>query len=106
MILLLIATSGLSFIISNSIAHVRNIWGIAGILSVVMTIIPPTFYPYTFLPEWVLLILSISPVTPAAVIVQGYLGLAPVQVIMWPVLLINVLGYFSVARLLAKWREA
>ncbi len=105
MILLLVATSGLSFIISSSIAHVRNIWGIAGILSIVMTIIPPTFYPYTYLPGWLQYVLSLSPVTPAAILVQGYLGLSPVQPVMWLILLLDVFAYFTVAKVVTKWRE-
>ena len=47
--ILILSTSAISFIISSLVNHVRNIWGITSILSIVMTVIPPTFYPYTYL---------------------------------------------------------
>ncbi len=108
LIVLVVATSSLSFIISGIIKHVRNVWGIAAILSVVMTVLPPTFYPYTYISNishLALYLLFISPATPAAVIAQGAFGLAPFY---WPavyVLIIETAAYFAVARLLIRWRE-
>ena len=43
LITLVMSTSAISFIIAISIGHIRNVWSIAGILSVVMTVLPPTF---------------------------------------------------------------
>ncbi len=106
LLLLLVGTAAISFIISGAVAHVRNVWGIAGILSVVMTILPPTFYPYTYIPSYALYGLSLSPVTPAAVLVQGYMGLAPVMPVMWVVLILDVIGYYLLARIMTKWRES
>lgn len=108
LIVLVIATSSISFIISGLIKHVRNVWGIAGILSVVMTVLPPTFYPYTYIlniSPRVLDLLFISPATPAAVIAQGAFGLAPFY---WPavyVLVLETAVYFIMARALTRWRE-
>lgn len=108
LIVLVIATSSISFIISGIIKHVRNVWGIAAILSVVMTVLPPTFYPYTYISNIsmpALDVLMISPATPAAVIAQGAFGLAPFY---WPavyILVIETFVYFTMARLLTRWRE-
>ncbi len=106
MLLLVIATSSISFIISGMIKHVRNVWGIAAILSVVMTVLPPTFYPYNYIPRYALYILSISPVTPAAVIVQSAFRLSPVLLLEVPVLIGETIILFVLARFLTRWRES
>ncbi len=105
LIVLVIATSSISFIISGMISHVRNVWGIAGILSIVMTVLPPTFYPYTSLPHTALYFLYLSPATPAAVIAQGAFGLEPVEFFAVYVLLIETVVFFLLARLMTRWRE-
>lgn len=102
---LVMSTSAISFIIASSIGHIRNVWGIAGILSVVMTVLPPTFYPYTYLPTVALYALSISPATPAAVLAQGFFGLAPLQTNMIFIIVAEVLIYYGMARYLTRWRE-
>ncbi len=106
LLILVVATSSISFIISGAIGHVRNVWGIAAILSVIMTILPPTFYPYTYIPRFYLYVLSISPVTPAAVLVQGYFGLSPVLPAMWLILIVDLTVFYVAARTLTRWREA
>ncbi|WP_162509768.1 ABC transporter permease [Thermogymnomonas acidicola] len=105
LVLLVVATSAIAFIIAESIKHVRNVWGIAGILSVVMTVLPPTFYPYTYIPKYALWALSISPATPAAVLTQGFFGLARPLPYMAYVLVAETLVYFLAARYLTRWRE-
>lgn len=105
LILLVIATSSISFIISGTIKHVRNVWGIAAILSVAMTVLPPTFYPYNYIPRYALYILSISPVTPAAVIAQSVFKLSPVLLLEVPVLIGETGVLFVLARYLTRWRE-
>ncbi|HLH85450.1 MAG TPA: ABC transporter permease [Thermoplasmataceae archaeon] len=105
MLILVIATSSVSFIVSGTIKHVRNVWGIAGIMSVVMTVLPPTFYPYTYLPSWALIVLSVTPVTPAAIVAQGVFGLQPILINEIYVLLAETVVFFSLARYLTRWRE-
>lgn len=102
---LVMSTSAISFIIASSIGHIRNVWGIAGILSVVMTVLPPTFYPYTYLPKFAIYALSISPATPAAILAQGVFHLAPLQLIMVPIILGETAIYYGMARYLTRWRE-
>ncbi len=103
--LLVIATSSISFIISSSIRHIRNIWGIAGILSILMTILPPTYYPYNAIPRVYLYILSFTPVTPAAVVVQYSFGLSPPLPLEFVILVLETIIFFALARFLTRWRE-
>lgn len=102
---LVMSTSAISFIIASSIGHIRNVWGIAGILSVVMTVLPPTFYPYTYLPNVALYALAVSPATPAAVLAQGFFGLAPLHTNMIFIIVGEALIYYGMARYLTRWRE-
>lgn len=103
--LLALSTSAISFIIAGAIKHIRNVWGITGILSIIMTVVPPTFYPYTFLPKYVVYALAISPATPAAIILQGSYGLSPELLVMVPILLLETVIYLSLAKYFTKWRE-
>jgi ABC-2 type transport system permease protein len=105
MLLLIISTTSISFIISGSIKHLRNIWGITGILTILTSILPPTFYPYSYVPRTFLYIIALSPTTPAAVIVQGAFGLSPELNIMIYVLIIETVAYAILARVLVRWRE-
>jgi ABC-2 type transport system permease protein len=103
--LVLLSTSSLAFMLSSFVRYLRNIWAVSSILSVLITVLPPTFYPYTYLPNIVLLIMCIFPTTPAAVLEQGVFGLAPMQ---WPMLFVlaaETVAYFLLARYLTKWRE-
>lgn len=103
--LLVISTSSISFIISSSIRHIRNIWGIAGILSILMTILPPTYYPYSAIPKVFLYLLSFTPVTPAAVVVQYSFGLSPPLYVEFYILVFETAVFFALARYLTRWRE-
>ncbi len=105
MILLIISTTSIAFMISGSIKHLRNIWGITGILTIITSILPPTFYPYKYVPKAFLYIIALSPTTPAAVIIQGAFGLSPVMNIMFFILLGEAVIYTILARILVKWRE-
>ncbi len=105
MCFLVVGTSSISFIVSSSIKHVRNVWGIAGIMSVIMTVLPPTFYPYEYIPKWALYALSATPVTPAAVLAQWAFGLSPPMINELYIFVIETIIYFSMARYLTRWRE-
>ena len=113
-VLLIFSTAAISFIISSLIKHVRNVWGIVSVLSIIMTVIPPTFYPYTHIMSRnsgniIIYLMSFSPATPAAILAQFAFGLQPVVYstlyLMMSILLIETVIYFSIARYLTRWRE-
>jgi ABC-2 type transport system permease protein len=105
LVLLTLTISNLSFIIAGLLRHIRNVWGITAILSIIMTVLPPTFYPYTFLPPGIIYILSISPVTPAAVLLQGIVGLEPMQIPMIFILIFETIVLTFLGRKFIRWRE-
>ncbi len=105
LIALTVSISGLSMSIGGAIHHIRNVWGIAAILSVVLTVLPPTFYPYTKLPTYIIYILSISPTTPAAVLAQGFFNFQPLVFNMIYILIAETVVFFFLAQYLTRWRE-
>ncbi|MCL4403134.1 MAG: ABC transporter permease [Candidatus Marsarchaeota archaeon] len=105
MLLLLVAAMSIAVIITGLIKHVRNLWGVISIVSVVLTMVPPSFYPYVILPKWALYLLMISPVTPAAMLSQGLFGLEKMPLYALPVLLFETAAYFAIAMRMSGWRE-
>ncbi len=105
LMMLTLSTAGISFIIASKIGHIRNVWGIVSILSTVMTVLPPTFYPYTLIPLPFLYLLSISPATPIAVIAQGVFNLSPFRPEMVFIMIIETVVFISLAIYFTRWRE-
>lgn len=103
--LVLLSTASLGFVLTSLVKHQRFVWAITGMLSLVMMIFPPTFYPYPILPHSILLALSISPTTPAAVLEQGFFGLAPTLWYMLYILIAETIILFLLARYATVWRE-
>ena len=73
-----------------------------------------TFYPYTYLnnsSSLLIYVLSISPVTPAAVIAQTLFGLPGIPFNAWmlefsfSVLILETVVFFAIAKYLIRWRE-
>jgi ABC-2 type transport system permease protein len=104
-IILAVTTVSIGVFVGGKVKRTIGVWAISGIMSSLLTLLPPTFYPYKILPTWVLYILSISPITPAAVILQGAYGLGKVNNIMWFVLIGELIFYVSLVRKFGTWRE-
>ncbi len=100
-----LATVSLGFIIAGLVKHTRQMWALATILSTLVTVVAPTFYPYTYLSRNVLLVLSIIPTTPGAVLEQGVFGLAPIHWYMLLILVIETAVLFVLAKYFTPWRE-
>ena len=104
-VLLAIAATSIAVFVGSWIKRVIGLWAISGILSAIMTLLPPTFYPYGVLPKAALYILAISPVTPAAVIMQGAYGLGAYDLWMWPLLIFEVFFYIFIVGKFGRWAE-
>ncbi|MEM0312178.1 MAG: ABC transporter permease [Thermoplasmatales archaeon] len=105
LVLLTLTVSNLSFIIAGLLKHIRNVWGITSILSIIMTVLPPTFYPFSFLPKIAIYALSVSPVTPAAILMQGLVRLEPLQISMIFILIFETVILTVLGRRFIRWRE-
>ncbi len=100
-----IATTALAFILSSIPSHMRNVWGMSGVLSLALTLVPPIFYPYTLLPKPLLYLFMLSPATPAAMLVQGLAGLQPLYLPAFYVLVAETLAMLWLAKRFTKWRQ-
>lgn len=105
LVLLAISTTALAFILSSIPRHMRNVWGMSGVLSLALTLVPPIFYPYTLLPKPLLYLFMLSPATPAAVLIQGVAGLQPLYTPAAYILVIEVFALLWLAKRFTKWRQ-
>ena len=108
-VFLLIATllgaMAISFTIFGFINRARSIWGISQIVSLLLAVLPPIFYPYFLLPKALLYAFMISPVTEVAMLSQGLFGLAPIKFYAIPILIIETIIYLFIGTKLIRWME-
>ncbi|BFH72857.1 ABC transporter permease [Sulfurisphaera javensis] len=109
MILLLFNTSAIGFFISTLIPHMRYSWGIGGLLSTFLSIIPPIFYPYYLLPKIAFYILYLLPTTLSAIIAQESVGLVSINndllVFSWILLILETVAFYYVSLRFSRWRS-
>ncbi|QGA55539.1 ABC transporter permease [Sulfolobus sp. E5-1-F] len=107
--LLLFATSSIGFFLASLVPHTRYGWGLAGLLSSILTIIPPVFYPYTFLSKSLYVPLLVIPTTASAIFLQGITNLVNTSVEMlvvsFLVLLFESVLFFFLSVRFSRWRE-
>lgn len=99
----------LGFVLSTLTSDVMQSWGFSGILSVVLTTIPPVYYPLSYIPLPFRYLAYISPTTYAAEIVQsaiGYISISPLNLAVdWIVLIGVCAALIILAYKKARWRE-
>ena len=103
LLLLVLAATSMAFFIGSFLKNTRSVWAISGILAVIFTMLPPTYYPYTILPQPMLYLLMFSPVTPAAILLQGYYGLGPINNYMFIVLMAEAAVWLYIAKRFTRW---
>ena len=101
--------SALAFTLATYFQDVRETFLFSPMISLVLTVLPPVYYPLAALPPWAQIAARISPTTYAAGLVQGSCGLAPLTLtdaaIDWAVLLAFTAALFVLAALKARWKE-
>jgi ABC-2 type transport system permease protein len=109
LLLLYVFSVVLGFFLSTLSSDIIQSWAFIGILSILMTTIPPVYYPITYIPMPWRYIAYISPTTYAAGIVQSVLGYLPPGAsniaIDWAVLIGLSLILFAVAMKKNRWRD-
>jgi len=101
--------SSLGFMISTFARDVRDIWVYSPILTVLLSFLPPVFYPITLIPEQFRFIAYLAPTTYAAGIIQNATGLVQASSgqifldfaggIIYTIILVALAGRLS------KWRQ-
>jgi|GEM_PF-236041 len=105
MMALVLTSASLAAMIASRISHVRNVWGISSLLSVVLTVLPPLYYPYSALPKPVLYALMLSPSTPVSVVSQAYLGLGQYDPLALLALGIELVAFPVLALKFMRWTD-
>ncbi len=79
------------------------------LISLALTVLPPVYYPLSYLPSWAQTAAKFSPTTYAAQLVQGSVGLVPISWqtagLDWGVLGGFTVALFVIAGLKARWQE-
>jgi ABC-2 type transport system permease protein len=102
--------SAIGYLVSTFTANLRNGWQSGLLLSVIVGILPPVFYPAEILPYNILLLAYAIPTTNAALLIRGAKGNAP-TLPYWSPLIggLLILASLSVALALtsrvARWRQ-
>jgi len=101
--------SSMGFMISTFARDVRDIWVYSPILTVLLSFLPPVFYPITLIPEQFRFVAYLAPTTYAAGIIQNATGL--VKATSGQILLdfgggiIYTIILVALASRLSKWRQ-
>ena len=98
-----------AFTLSTYFQDVRETWMFSPIFSLVLTVLPPVYYPISYLPGWAQVAARFSPTTYAAELVQGAVGLQPLSFASatfdWVVLGAFTAALFLLAAFKARWKD-
>jgi ABC-2 type transport system permease protein len=101
--------SAFAFTLSTYFQDIRETWAFSPIFSLVLTVLPPVYYPISYLPSWAATAARLSPTTYAAELVQGVVSLQPLSfdsaVVAWIVLVGFTVALFLIAAFKARWRD-
>jgi len=107
-ILTWIMTSALGFFLSTYVLNTRTAFITVSFISIVLSVLPPVFYPITTLPNSLRPIAEIVPTTHAANLIRSVMGL-PLNgtqlLVSWLALPAFTVAFLSLALLKARWRE-
>lgn len=101
-------TSSIGFFLSTYVLNTRTAFLTVTFISIILSVLPPVFYPMQLLPPQVRWLSELVPTTHASVLIQGLSGL-PVSytqtIISWAALPAFTVAFLALALLKAKWRE-
>ncbi len=101
--------SAFAFTLATYFQDVRETFLFSPIISLVLTVLPPVYYPISALPAWAQFVARFSPTTYAAGLVQGAVGLAPLSfsdgLVDWVVLGSFTAALFLIAGFKARWQD-
>jgi len=101
--------TALAFTLATYFQDVRETFMFSPLISLVLTVLPPVYYPLAYLPSWAQVVARFSPTTYAAELVQGSVGLAPLSLasgaVDWGILGAVTGALFAVAAFKARWKE-
>jgi len=107
-ILTWMTTSSIGFFLSTYVLNTRTAFLTVSFISIILSVLPPVFYPLQIIPSSYRWLAELVPTTHASVLVQSAVGLpsSSVQVLVSWVALPTFTAFFLLLALFkAKWRE-
>ncbi|MEM0090835.1 MAG: ABC transporter permease [Nitrososphaerota archaeon] len=109
MLLCWLSALSLGFYLSTRISDIRHIWALEGLLSIVLSMLPPIYYPMSLLPEWGQIVSMFVPTTHAALLMKEAVGIISLmehqRLMSLAVLLIWTIALMLLAKRKSVWRE-
>lgn len=101
-------TSSIGFFLSTYVLNTRTAFLTVTFISIVLSVLPPVFYPMQILPANIRWLSELVPTTHASVLIQGFSGLSishSQTVLSWVALPAFAAAFLALALLKARWRE-
>lgn len=101
-------TSSIGFFLSTYVLNTRTAFLTVTFISIVLSVLPPVFYPMQILPSNIRWLSELVPTTHASVLIQGFSGLPVGQsqtALSWFALPAFAATFLALALLKARWRE-
>ena len=103
-------SSALGYLVSTFNSNLRNGWQSGLLLSVIVGILPPVFYPAEILPQNFLLVAYAIPTTNASLLIRNAMGAAPSvpfwsPIAGWLLIAVSVATALAVTSRVARWRQ-
>ena len=103
-----ITTSSIGFFLSTYVLNTRTAFITVSFISIILSVLPPVFYPLQIIPERLKWLAEIVPTTHSSVLIQNAVGLPTAQSqtsISWLALPVFTIVFLSLALFKAKWTE-
>ncbi len=101
--------TALAFTLATYFQDVRETFMFSPMISLLLTVLPPVYYPLSYLPAWAQFVARFSPTTYAASLVQASVSHVAVPLVTagldWGVLGAVTTALFLVAAFKARWKE-
>jgi ABC-2 type transport system permease protein len=109
MLLAWVFSSAFGFFLSTFILRSRSAFSVTSLVSTLLTILPPVFYPIDIIPQSFRFLAYLAPTTYLSILMQSVLGLQSYPeseiLISWVVLFGFTIFFFSLAAFKARWRQ-
>ncbi len=103
-----ITTSAIGFFLSTYVLNTRTAFLTVAFISIVLSVLPPVFYPLQIVPDQLKWIAELVPTTHSSVLIENAMGLPSTSsqvLISWLVLPVFTIIFLSLALFKAKWTE-
>ncbi len=104
-----VLASALGFFLSTFILQSRSAFTITSLVTTLLTVLPPVFYPIDIIPQKIRFLAYFVPTTHLSILIQSMLGLqkySQAQIeLSWSALVAYTLFFLVLATLKARWRQ-